>query len=193
MNKSKYLNDILTSFESEEIIAKRLIEIKYDMIGSKEFILHHSYINKLNMQEVKNILVTEGRGEDIIMTQFIDNEQFKPLIKELYTINTFKYSIYPKIKDKIANYSSIKSYLILYHEACVVNLIENFLYSITACQAAEDYIIDIIEYAYKMISKYVNYKTLHPNEIIGYKEPLDMKSLEEKIKIKIRKKNGKII
>ena len=42
MNKSKYLNDILTSFESEEIIAKRLIEIKYDMIGSKEFILHHA-------------------------------------------------------------------------------------------------------------------------------------------------------
>jgi hypothetical protein len=36
------------------------------------------------MQEVKNILVTEGRGEDIIITQFIDNEQFKPLIKELY-------------------------------------------------------------------------------------------------------------
>ena len=188
MNKSKYLNDILTSFESEEIISKRLIEIKYDMIGSKEFILHHSYINKLNMQEVKNILVTEGRGEDIIMTQFIDNEQFKPLIKELYTINTFKYSIYPKIKEKIANYSSIKSYLILYHEACVVNLIENFLYSITACQAADDYIIDIIEYAYKMISKYVNYKTLHPNEIIGYKEPLDMKSLEEKIKNTDKKK-----
>ncbi len=79
------------------------------------------------------------------MTQFIDNEQFKPLIKELYIINPFNYSIYPKIKDKIANYSSIKSYLILYHEACVVNLIENFLNSITACQAAEDYIIDIIE------------------------------------------------
>ena len=67
-------------------------------------------------------------------------------------------------EEKIANYSSIKSYLILYHEACVVNLIENFLYSITACQAAEDYIIDIIEYAYKMISKYVNYKTLHQNQ-----------------------------
>ena len=53
MNKSKYLNDILTSFESEEIIAKRLIEIKYDMIGSKEFILHHAYINKIKYSRSK--------------------------------------------------------------------------------------------------------------------------------------------
>ena len=30
------------------------------------------------------------------MTQFIDNEQFKPLIKELYKINTFKCLIIQK-------------------------------------------------------------------------------------------------
>jgi hypothetical protein len=53
---------------------------------------------------------------------------------------------YPKIKDKITNYSSIKSYLILYHEAYVVNLIENFLYLITACQAADDIIYKFIKY-----------------------------------------------
>ena len=165
MNKAKYLNDLMTQFESEEIISKKINEISFDMIGSAEFIRHHAYLNKLNMQEMKNILTG---GEDIIMTQFIDHDKLKVLIKELYTINTFKEKIYPTIKDKIIKLCSIKSYFILYHEAVLVNLIENFLYSITACQAAEDYLVDVIEYAYKMISKYVAYKMKNPDDTLNY-------------------------
>ena len=185
MKKAKYLNDLMTQYESEEIISKKINEISYEKIGSAEFIQHHAYLSKLNMQEMKNILTG---GEDIIMTQFIDNDKLKLLIKELYIINTFKEKIYPNIKEKIINLCSIKSYFILYHEAVLVNLIENFLYSITACQAAEDYLVDVIEYSYKMISKYISYKMKNPDDTLNYgnnslnnniNEEL---SLEEKIK-----------
>ena len=189
MNKAKYLNDLMTQYESEEIISKRINEISFETIGSGEFIQHHAYLNKLNMQEMKNILTG---GEDIIMTQFIDNDKLKLLIKELYTVNTFKEKVYPTIKDKIIKLCSIKSYFILYHEAVLVNLIENFLYSITACQAAEDYLVDVIEYAYKMISKYVAYKMKNPDDTVNYGNNSslfgnnsalnDDLSLEEKIK-----------
>ena len=67
MNKAKYLNDTLTSFESEDIISNRLMKLKLEDIGSKEFILHHSYLNKINMQVIKNIL---SGTEDQIMEQF---------------------------------------------------------------------------------------------------------------------------
>ena len=185
MKKAKYLNDLMTQYESEEIISKKINEISFEKIGSAEFIQHHAYLSKLNMQEMKNILTG---GEDIIMTQFIDNDKLKLLIKELYIINTFKEKIYPNIKEKIINLCSIKSYFILYHEAVLVNLIENFLYSITACQAAEDYLVDVIEYSYKMISKYISYKMKNPDDTLNYgnnslnnniNEEL---SLEEKIK-----------
>ena len=190
MNKAKYLNDLMTQFESEEIISKKINEISFDMIGSGEFIQHHAYLNKLNMQEMKNILTG---GEDIIMTQFIDHDKLKLLIKELYTVNTFKEKIYPSIKDKIIKLCSIKTYFILYHEAVLVNLLENFLYSITACQAAEDYLVDIIEYSYKMISKYIAYKMKNPDDTLNYgnnsslfgnNQKLNEElSLEEKIKL----------
>ena len=190
MNKAKYLNDLMTQFESEEIISKKINEISLDMIGSGEFIQHHAYLNKLNMQEMKNILTG---GEDIIMTQFIDHDKLKLLIKELYTVNTFKEKIYPSIKDKIIKLCSIKTYFILYHEAVLVNLLENFLYSITACQAAEDYLVDIIEYSYKMISKYIAYKMKNPDDTLNYgnnsslfgnNQKLNEElSLEEKIKL----------
>ena len=165
MNKGKYLNDLMTQFESEEIISKKIKEISFETIGSSEFIEHHALLNKLNMQEMKNILTG---GEDIIMTQFIDHDKLKLLIKELYIINTFKEKVYPTIKDKIIKLCSIKTYFILYHEAVLVNLIENFLYSITACQAAEDYLVDVIEYTYKMISKYVAYKMKNPDDTLNY-------------------------
>ena len=185
MQKAKYLNDLMTQYESEEIISKKINEISFEKIGSAEFIQHHAYLSKLNMQEMKNILTG---GEDVVMTQFIDHDKLKLLIKELYIINTFKEKIYPNIKEKIINLCSIKSYFILYHEAVLVNLIENFLYSITACQAAEDYLVDVIEYSYKMISKYISYKMKNPDDTLNYgnnslnnniNEEL---SLEEKIK-----------
>ena len=185
MKKAKYLNDLMTQYESEEIISKKINEISFEKIGSAEFIQHHAYLSKLNMQEMKNILTG---GEDIIMTQFIDNDKLKLLIKELYIINTFKEKIYPNIKEKIINLCSIKSYFILYHEAVLVNLIENFLYSITACQAAEDYLVDVIEYSYKMISKYISYKMKNPDDTLNYgnnslNNNIDEElSLEEKIK-----------
>ena len=187
MQKAKYLNDLMTQYESEEIISKKIKEISFEQIGSGEFIEHHAYLSKLNMQEMKNILTG---GEDIIMTQFIDHDKLKLLIKELYTINTFKEKVYPTIKEKIINLNTIKTYFILYHEAVIVNLLESFLYSITACQASEDYLVDVIEYCYKMISKYISYKMKNPDDTLNYgnNSPLfsDSKyeelSLEEKIK-----------
>ena len=198
MKKAKYLNDLMTQYESEEIISKKINEISFEKIGSAEFIQHHAYLSKLNMQEMKNILTG---GEDIIMTQFIDNDKLKLLIKELYIINTFKEKIYPNIKEKIINLCSIKSYFILYHEAVLVNLIENFLYSITACQAAEDYLVDVIEYSYKMISKYISYKMKNPDDTLNYgnnslnnniNEELSLEEKIKKIKEQVKDKKNDI-
>jgi hypothetical protein len=163
MNKAKYLNDLLTSFESEDIISNKIQPLTYDIIGSSTFLQQHAYLSKLNMQEVKNILTG---GEDLIMTQFIDHEKLIPLIHDIFLMNSFKQNIFPEIKKQIANLSSIKSYLMLYHEAVLCNLLENFLYSITACEATDEYIVDIIEYAYNMISKWINFKMRKNDEEI---------------------------
>ena len=182
MNKAKYLNDLLTSFESEDIISNKIQPLTYDIIGSSTFLQQHAYLSKLNMQEVKNILTG---GEDLIMTQFIDHEKLIPLIHDIFLMNSFKLTIFPEIKKQIANLSSIKSYLMLYHEAVLCNLLENFLYSITACEAADEYIVDIIEYAYNMISKWINFKMKKNDEEIWEiekKSNLDMKIVAEKIK-----------
>jgi zinc finger MYND domain-containing protein 10 len=155
MNKAKYLNDVLTNFEAEEIISRKLLDLPIDKIGSEEFIRHHTLLERLNMQAVKNALLG---GDDFILENFVTYEKMKSLITELFTINHFKSYIYPKIKSKIPESASCKMYICLYHEAVVVNLLENFMFHVTACQTSEDYIIDIIEYCYTKISKAMNNK-----------------------------------
>jgi predicted Zn-ribbon and HTH transcriptional regulator len=163
MNKGKYLNDVLTNMEAEEIISRKLIDYDYYSIGSGEFIKHHAYLNKLNMQSVKNALIG---GEDFIMEYFVANEKIKPLIKELFIINSFKSLIFPKIKKELSIGSSIKAYLCIYHEAVIVNLLENFFYSVTACLAADDHIVDIIEYCYKKITRCMSKHNEYKNKTL---------------------------
>ena len=59
-------------------------------------------------------------------------------------------------------------------ESVIVNLLEKFLYYVTACQAADNYLVDIIEYCYTKITTYlINKKT--KEAIINYKESRDNK------------------
>jgi hypothetical protein len=155
MNKVKYLNDVLTSLEAEDIISNKVKLMPIDKIGSEEFLVHHSLLERLNMQAIKNALLG---GDDFILEYFVTYEKIKELIAELFTISNFKSYIYPRIKSRIPENAFCKVYICLYHEAVVVNLLENFFFHVTACQASEDFIIDVIEYCYNKISKVINNK-----------------------------------
>jgi hypothetical protein len=154
MNKAKYLNDILTTFEAESMV-QNLEKISMSDMCSEKFIKHHAVIEKLNMQSVKNAL---SGGEEYIMEYFVTYEKIKELIEELFIINSFKKNIYPLLRDKICNKFSMKTYITMYHEAILVNILENFFYHLTACQAADEYIVDMIEYAYNKLTRLVNRK-----------------------------------
>jgi hypothetical protein len=152
MNKAKYLNDVLTSMEADDIISSRLKEITLDSIGSEDFVVHHAMLERLNMQAVKNALLG---GDDFILETFVSYDKMKSLICELFTIYQFKSWIYPKIKNKVPEAANCKLYICIYHEAVVLNLLENFFFHLTACQASEDFIVDVIEYCYSKISQLV--------------------------------------
>jgi len=174
MNKAKYLNDVLTSMEAEDIISKQL---KFGMLedyASESFLRQHAILEKLNMQALKNALLG---GEDFILETFVTYEMMKPLIGELFICNQFRTYIYPRIKSEVIKRSSLKAYICLYHEAVVVNLLENFFFHVTACQASEDLIIDVIEYCYSKISKLLNVKRKYGN--FSDEEKLNLKSEED--------------
>lgn len=144
MNKVKYLNDVIFFGEADNIISN-LQTIKLDEYGSEKFMQKHSILEKLNMQSLKHAL--EG-GDDFILTSMVDNDKLKDLIEELLSSYHFRIDVYPKIKEHICEKSNIKAYILLYHEAILVNLLENFFFHATACVSAQDYLLDVIDYCY---------------------------------------------
>ncbi len=104
MNRGKYLNDVLTNFEAEEIVSKLN---KLDLIdyGSIKMLRKHSDLERLNMQSIKNALLG---GDDFILETFVNYEKIKDLITELFHSWTFKKHIYPKIARDMIKLNSVK-------------------------------------------------------------------------------------
>jgi len=176
MNKLKYLNDVLTPFEAEHLI-KDLESISFDEFTSIKMVRKHSILERLNMQAVKNALAAT---DDFILEFFVTYDKIIDIIKELLISRHWKSNVYPLIKDQICEISSVKTYVCLYHEAVIINILENFFFHLTACQAAGDYLIEVVEYCYQRI-----YKLLHETENGKYKkkEAKDIKSKDEILKL----------
>lgn len=190
MNRGKYLNDVLTNFEAEDIISK-LNKIELEEYGTVKMLKKHNELERLNMQSIKNALLG---GDDFILETFVNYEKIKDLISELFLSWTFKKHIYPKICKNMIKLNSVKTYIILYHEAIILNLLENFFFHVTACSAADDYIVDMIEYCYEHSSKLIRnggkekevIYTSNTEELKNFNAKLDeeseFKEMENKVK-----------
>lgn len=77
------------------------------------------------------------------------HDKITSLVAELLSTETWKAKIFPILKKDIANLSSIKSYMCLYHEAAITNLLEVMLYHRTACESSEDALVELIDYCYR--------------------------------------------
>ena len=187
MNKVKYLNDVLTPFEAEHLI-RDLEPITFEEYTSIKMVKKHSILERLNMQAVKNAL---AGTDDFILEFFVTYDKIGDIIKELLISRHWKSTVYPLIKGQICEISSVKSYVCLYHEAVIINLLENFFFHLTACQAAGDFLIEVVEYCYQRILKLLNEtenskskKSVNQNDLKISEDVLKMTD-EEEMNIKL--------
>ena len=87
------------------------------------------------------------------MDNFVTLDKIGTIVCELLTAEVWKAKIFPHIKSEVAQLSSIKSYICMYHEASICNLMEVMLYHRTACESNEDALVELIDYCYR---KFVN-------------------------------------
>lgn len=90
------------------------------------------------------------------MDHFVTHDKIIPLVQELLTAEVWKHKIFPLLKGHMAELSSIKSYVCLYHEASIVNLLEVMLYHRTACENSEDALVEVIDYCYRKFVELTN-------------------------------------
>ena len=63
----------------------------------------------------------------------------------------WKEQVLPLIKPNLADLSSFRTYLAIYHESVTCNLLEIIMFHRTAVEAADNYLHELIDYCYRKL------------------------------------------
>lgn len=148
-NGDEYLPSFeeLTPFEVEYFV-REVKEFKLEEVGNSPWLTHHEKVEKLNW--TAHHQAKEGLDEYVV-DQFNTGEKLPTLIYDLILIEVWKERIWPLVMAKIAKFSSLRTYIPVYHEASVINLLEICLYHRTSCEEAGDALIDLVDYCVRKL------------------------------------------
>lgn len=137
----------LTPFEVEHFV-QDLQEFKLEDVGGPRWLTQHERIEKLNWTAHNQ--AKEGLDEYVV-DQFNSQEKLPLLVYDLMLIEVWKERIWPLVKPKIAKFSSLRTYIPVYHEASTVNLLEICLFHRTTCEEAGDALVDLVDYCVRKL------------------------------------------
>jgi hypothetical protein len=137
----------LTPFEVEHFI-QDLQEYKLEDVGGSRWLTQHERVEKLNWTAHNQ--AKEGLDE-FVVDQFNTMEKGPTLIYDLILVEIWKERIWPLVKAKIAKFSSLRTYIPVYHEASVANLIEICLFHRTTCEEMGDALVDLVDFCVRKL------------------------------------------
>ncbi|XP_067319723.1 zinc finger MYND domain-containing protein 10 isoform X2 [Anolis sagrei] len=162
--------DLLLPGEVEALV-ESLRTFQLREIGSHRWLRQHEYIEKLNMQA---ILSASAGHEQLLTELLVNNAKIPTLIQELITVEIWKQKIFP-ILCRLEDFkpkSTFPIYLVLRHEASVINLLETVFFHKEICESAEDTVLDLIDYSHRKL-------TLLAAQSTSEKIPVDQKLVAE--------------
>ncbi|NXX13504.1 ZMY10 protein, partial [Podargus strigoides] len=111
----------------------------------------HECVEKLNMHAI----LSASMGQEQLLTELLVTYTKIPvLIGELISVEIWKYKIFPvlcRLKD-FKPRSTFPIYVVLHHEASIINLLETVFFHKEVCESAEDSILDLIDYCHRKLT-----------------------------------------
>eukprot|EP01147_Barroeca_monosierra_P002629 gene2629-5531_t len=146
---------VLTAPEAEMYVdALKTIPIK--MIGQPAWLQQHEFLEKLNMQAHVNAILNQ---DDFVKEAFLSFEKVGILIYELIVMEVWREKVKPILEtEDYAKHGTMTPYIVQYHEATIVNLLEALMYYEDVIEAVSDGIVDVIDYCNRAI-QYLNSRT----------------------------------
>uniref|UniRef100_A0A8C4WUJ4 Zinc finger MYND domain-containing protein 10 n=1 Tax=Gopherus evgoodei TaxID=1825980 RepID=A0A8C4WUJ4_9SAUR len=119
--------------------------------GDRGWLRQHEAIEKLNMQA---ILSASAGQEQLLIELLVNYAKIPTLIEELISVEIWKHKVFPMLcqLEDFKPKSTFPIYLVLYHEASIVNLLETVFFHKEICESAEDTILDLIDYSYRKLT-----------------------------------------
>ncbi|XP_075039977.1 zinc finger MYND domain-containing protein 10 [Mixophyes fleayi] len=118
--------------------------------GSGGWFKQHEYIEKLNMQAILN---ASAGQEEIIKDLLLTHGKIPTLIRQLISVEIWKLKVFPvlcQLQD-FQPRSTFPLYMVIHHEATVINLLETIFYHKEVCESTEDVVLDLIDYCHRKL------------------------------------------
>ncbi|NXU59262.1 ZMY10 protein, partial [Turnix velox] len=119
--------------------------------GGQGWLRQHEYVEKLNMHAI----LSASTGQEQLLTELLVTYAKVPvLIGELISVEIWKHKIFPvlcRLKD-FKPRSTFPIYMVLQHEASIINLLETVFFYKEICESAEDSILDLIDYCHRKLT-----------------------------------------
>lgn len=142
--------NVLLSTEVDAYV-EALDVFEVEDIGKPKWHTQHEYIEKLNMQA---ILDANRNTHEYVREAIVSNDKLPILISQLITTEIWREKIFRELI--VMNFEpkvTFSIYIIFYHEACLVNLLETLMYHEDVCTACDDQILDLIDYSYRLLTE----------------------------------------
>ncbi|CAJ0968019.1 unnamed protein product [Ranitomeya imitator] len=80
--------------------------------------------------------------------------QVSTLVRELIAVEIWKQKVFPVISElqDFQPRSTFPLYMVIHHEATIINLLETIFYHKDVCESAEDLLLDLIDYCHRKLT-----------------------------------------
>ncbi|XP_031702332.1 zinc finger MYND domain-containing protein 10 [Anarrhichthys ocellatus] len=127
-------------------------------VGSERWFRQHAHIEKLNMQAILNASAVH---DEFVMELLVSYGKIPVLVHEMILVQVWKHKVFP-ILCQLEDFNpkdTFHLYMVIHHEATIINLLETIMYHKDSCEAAGDSVLDLVDYCHRKLTLLVSKAT----------------------------------
>uniref|UniRef100_A0A1A8J3F8 Zinc finger MYND domain-containing protein 10 n=2 Tax=Nothobranchius kuhntae TaxID=321403 RepID=A0A1A8J3F8_NOTKU len=120
-------------------------------LGSSRWFRQHEYIEKLNMQAILN---ASTMHDEYINELLVSLGKIPVLVHEMILVEVWKQKVFP-IMCQLQDFkpkNTFHLYMVIHHEATIINLLETIMFHKDSCEAADDSLLDLVDYCHRKLT-----------------------------------------
>lgn len=142
--------DLLLPGEAD-VLVQGLRSFPLKEMGSGGWNQQHENLEKLNMQAILDATASQGEP---IQELLVTHGKIPTLIEELIAVEMWKQKVFPvlcKLED-FKPQNTFPIYMVVHHEASIINLLETVFFHKEVCDSAEDSVLDLLDYCHRKLT-----------------------------------------
>ncbi|XP_068170900.1 zinc finger MYND domain-containing protein 10 [Antennarius striatus] len=120
-------------------------------LGSAKWLRQHEYIEKLNMQAILSASTTH---DEFVKELLVSYRKTHVLVHEMILIEVWKHKVFPILYQQrdFNPKHTFQLYMVIYHEATIINLLETIMFHKDSYEAGNDCILDLVDYCHRKLT-----------------------------------------